>query len=212
MQVETESDLTLKQLLDRIGEKGFGLFLLCLSLPSALPIPAPGYSTPFGILILLLAWQLIVGKQDIHLPERFGKLRLSPKLRGRMVSALDAVLGRLERFIRPRQGWVGSQGGRRLLGSLITVMALLMILPIPLTNTAPAGVIFLIALGLTEEDGLVCLFGAIIGAFAVLLYGGVIYLFAKLLIEVGGDWSGAAEAFKELLRGWIETIKSWLDS
>ena len=32
-----------------VGEKGFGLLLIVLSLPSALPVPAPGYSTPFGL-------------------------------------------------------------------------------------------------------------------------------------------------------------------
>jgi hypothetical protein len=41
------------------GERTFGSLLVILSLPRALPVPTPGYSTPFGVLISLLAIQLI---------------------------------------------------------------------------------------------------------------------------------------------------------
>lgn len=51
-------------------ERIFGFLLVILSLPSALPVPAPGYSTPFGVLIFLLAIQLIAGAKTPWLPPK----------------------------------------------------------------------------------------------------------------------------------------------
>ena len=63
------SEVTLNEILEIAGERTFGFLFVLLSLPSALPIPAPGYSTPFGIVMFLLAAQLIVGREQLWLPE-----------------------------------------------------------------------------------------------------------------------------------------------
>ena len=41
--------VTLSDILTLAGESTFGFLFVVLALPSALPIPAPGYSVPFGI-------------------------------------------------------------------------------------------------------------------------------------------------------------------
>lgn len=204
MAADRESDVCLGEIVERIGEKGFGLLLLCLSLPSALPVPAPGYSTPFGLLIVLLAAQLIAGRASIWLPQRARMLSLNARMRDQMLSAASAVLGRFEHFICPRQRWVGSRAGRRFLGLLIALMGTLMILPIPLTNTFPAGVVFLIALGLTEEDGVVCLLGAVVAIFAVALYVGIVWFFIDLLTEFG--WEEAYTRVETTIKDWLRAL------
>ncbi|KAF0094573.1 MAG: Exopolysaccharide synthesis ExoD [Puniceicoccaceae bacterium 5H] len=168
--------LNLGSLVDRVGEKGFGMLLVLLALPSALPIPAPGYSTPFGIMLAILAGQMIVGKRMPVFPERFRKMRLNRKLADNMLSFAAKVFAKLEWFIRPRMKWIGGRMGQSMMGWLVLVMACLMILPIPYTNTFPAMVIFLIGIGLMEEDGLFSIFACIVGAFAVALYGFIIYV------------------------------------
>ena len=50
-----------------------------------------------------------------------------------------------------------------------------MILPIPLTNTAPAMVIFIIGVAMTEDDGLGMLAACGLAVCAVLLYIGVFW-------------------------------------
>ena len=177
-----------------VGEKGFGLLLMILSLPSALPIPAPGYSTPFGIVIALIALQLLVGRRRIWLPKRLEAIRIRPKLADRMLGTAAGFLRRIERRIRPRQCWIRSRAGQAGLSIVIVMMASLMILPIPLTNTFPAMVIFILGIGLSEEDGLLALGAFAAGCFAILLYAGVIYL----------SLTQGPEA--------IESIKDWLKS
>ena len=58
---------------------------------------------------------------------------------------------------------------------VVVVMAILMTLPIPTTNTFPAAVIFLIGVGLSEEDGLFCMVATALGIAAIALYASVIY-------------------------------------
>lgn len=164
------------ELTTAVGEKGFGLLLLILSLPSALPVPAPGYSTPFGIAIAILAIQMLVGRHKLWLPERIKRVRIQPALARKMIGTAAGFLRRIERLIKPRQRWIRSRAGQSGLAVVILIMACLMMLPIPLTNTFPAMVIFMIGIGLSEEDGLLALAAFGVGCLAVLLYGYIIYL------------------------------------
>jgi hypothetical protein len=175
--------LTLGEVVERIGDRGFGLLLLILSLPSALPVPAPGYSTPFGILISLLALQMLFGRTAPWVPPRAAGLQLKGKFIDAMLSFAGKFFARVEFLIRPRWRWVGSRPGRSFMGVLVLIMAILMILPIPLTNTFPAFVIFVIGIGLTEEDGLAALLACLLGVLAVLLYVGVVYIFIRFGFE-----------------------------
>lgn len=175
-----------------VGEKGFGLILMVLSLPSALPIPAPGYSTPFGLVIALIALQMMFGRQTLWIPQKLLSVRIKPSLARTMLGAATRFLQKLERWIRPRQHWIRSRAGQAGLASVILIMAGLMVLPIPLTNTFPAMVIFMIGVGLSEEDGLLAIAAFAIGLLAIALYAGIIYI----LLTQGPEA--------------IDTLKDWL--
>ena len=180
------------ELCEAVGEKGFGLLLVILSLPSALPLPAPGYSTPLGIALALIALQMLAGRQSLWLPGKLHGLRIQPKLAGKMVSAASRFLRAIERWIKPRQLWIRSRGGQAALAAVVLLMSALMILPIPLTNTLPAMVIFLIGVGLSEEDGLLAILAFVVGLLAVALYAAIIYL----LLTQGPEA--------------IDTLKDWI--
>lgn len=73
---ERNEKVTLAEILTLAGERIFGFLLVILSLPSApsaFPVPAPGYSTPFGIAIFFLAVQLIMGRDYLWLPAKILK-------------------------------------------------------------------------------------------------------------------------------------------
>lgn len=191
-----DDHLTVSDLAKRVGDRGFGLLLLILSLPSALPVPAPGYSVPFGILLLILAVQMLIGRQHPAFPKAMAMRRISRKNAQRFIASAIAIFHKLEWIIRPRLRWIGYRGGRLLMGALVAIMAILMMIPIPLTNTFPAIVIFLIGVGLTEEDGLFVLAACAIGVFAVCLYGALIWAI----------WAFGPEVI-DLIK---DTIRSWL--
>jgi hypothetical protein len=180
---ESGADVSIANVFQRIGDRGFGLLLVILSLPSALPIPAAGYSTPFGILLAILGLQMVFGRKTPWLPAWAGKHKLSGGFVEKMIGLSAKFFRYIEVFIRPRMRWVGSRAGLPFMGALVIIMACLMILPIPLTNTFPAFVIFLIGVGLTEEDGLFCLCASALAVASVALYGYVIYLFVTFGVE-----------------------------
>lgn len=176
LETEDARGLSIREITGAVGEKGFGLVLMVLALPSALPVPAPGYSTPFGIVIALIALQMIVGRRTLWIPAKLGDIRIKPKLAGAMLGSASGFLRKIERFIRPRQKWIRGRIGQAALAAVIVFMACLMMLPIPLTNTFPAMVIFMVGVGLSEEDGLLALAAFAVGCAAVLLYAGIIYI------------------------------------
>ena len=97
-------DTTLGELQDKIGERGFGLLLMVLSLPAALPLPAPGYATPFGIIMVTLGAQMMLGRTTPWLPNRLRAQRISYRLLDFTIRNGGRVLQLVEWLIRPRLG------------------------------------------------------------------------------------------------------------
>ena len=175
-----EEGISMSDLVTALGDRGFGLLFIILSLPSALPVPAPGYSTPFGVMITILAIQMMVGRNFPWLPKWAAKRRIGRKMAERMIGTASGFFKRVEHLIKPRWGWVLARSGHLLAGLLIITMACLMILPIPLTNTAPAMVIFVIGVAMTEDDGLGMLAACVLAVLAVLLYATVFWAVSYL--------------------------------
>ena len=78
-----EEDRTAKiplvNLLGIAKERIFGFLFVLFSIPSALPVPAPGYSIPFGIVMFILASQLILGAEKPWLPKKWQRYELDLK-------------------------------------------------------------------------------------------------------------------------------------
>ena len=180
--------ITLGEIVDAIKDKQFGMLLILLSIPSALPVPAAGYSTPFGIAILILGLQMLSGRRTPWLPQKMRQKAFTRQKLTGMVNKTSGFFRQVEKLVRPRLKWINSRAGYCLIALLVIFMSLLMCLPIPTTNTAPAMVIFLIGVGLCEDDGLFAIGACALGVVASLIYFVVIY-FAVILISEHG-WAG----------------------
>ncbi|MCC5807557.1 MAG: exopolysaccharide biosynthesis protein [Opitutales bacterium] len=195
--------VTVQGILEEVGEKGFGLLLVVLSLPSALPVPAPGYSIPFGIILFLLGLQMAAGRTAPRLPRRLGRIELSHRATAAMESAGTKFLSKLEFFIRPRLYWIGSRAGRAVMSGLVLFMALLMCVPIPGTNTIPAIAVFLIGIGLAEEDGVFALLALGAAAAAALVYLAAFYFLITFFQEYGWD---AVNQFLSMVKTFLRSL------
>lgn len=183
-----EQDSTLGALLDHIQGKGFGLLLLILALPAALPIPAPGYATPFGLLMAFLGFQMLLGKTNPWLPKRVRAKTLKFKTVNFAIRNSGKILHLVEWVVRPRlSGLARNRVFLALVAVVVILMASFMILPIPLTNTAPSFVIFLLAAGVLEEDGLILLGGLILAPLAAFIASMAIYYAVTLGVEAFDD-------------------------
>lgn len=170
--------VSLASVLDLAGERVFGFLFVLLALPSALPVPAPGYSVPFGIILLILAGQLIIGRQRPWFPQKWLNHQIPiEKVQG-FVRAGLSWLRRIELISRPRLTPVcTSFVGRVVIGCAITLMAISMMIPIPGTNTLPAMGIFITGFGLLDDDGIISLAGIVVCllglalSMAILIFG-----------------------------------------
>ncbi len=155
--------LTVGQMLEAFDSRAFGATLLVFGLLNCLPLP-PGSSTILSLPILLLAPQIALGANAPWLPERLVEKPLKrDDLRG-LFRKITPVLRRLEVVTRPRLGFLFSTGGERLIGVVCTLLALVLVLPIPLGNLAPGATVAVLALALLQRDGLLALLGYLMAA------------------------------------------------
>lgn len=172
--------VTLADILNLSGERTFGFLFVLLSLPSALPIPAPGYSIPFGVVMFVLAIQLVVGLNRPWLPSSWQSKGFDLKQVQKLIKAGIPWLRRLEIISRPRLTSVcTSYPGRIFLGLMIAFLSVSMMIPIPGTNTLPAIAIFIMGFGLLDDDGMISLTGLTVGILAGSLSGVILFAGAK---------------------------------
>ncbi len=186
-------NVNLADILLLAGERIFGFLLVILSLPSALPIPAPGYSVPFGILIFILAIQMIIGAKVPWLPPKMMNHPIKLETVQGFLKAGIPWLRRIEAIARPRLSYICTTlAGRVTLGIAIALMAISMMIPIPGTNTLPAMGVFVTGFGLLEDDGAISLGGLVLCVMGLILTTSILMALA---------WGGSSL---------LDIIKTWL--
>jgi hypothetical protein len=166
--------VTLHEVIETLGGRGYVLIMLLLALPFITPIPLPGLSTPFGLAIALIALRLSLGQKP-WLPRRIQQKELPRGFFGRLFAGAEKVLRFLEKFLRPRLTVLTDRPLLRQLHAVllfVAALALLLPLPIPFTNTFPAWAILLVAAGLLERDG-----GFVLAGYAVFIAGVFYFMF-----------------------------------
>jgi len=187
--IDTQQDISIGELADSLGERAFGALMFIFALPNALPMP-PGTSAILGLPLVILTWQVMIGRQTLWLPELVRKRRISRELIVAFVSKVTPLMTRLERILRPRLDIiVTSHLAERMIGLVAFPLALVLFLPIPFGNIPPAAAIACLALGLAERDGLAVIVGymlaiasaAVLAAVSSALYVAVLTFFRALL-------------------------------
>jgi hypothetical protein len=170
--LEGDSDKTLGSLVEVFGEKSFAvLFVLLLGVP-ALPLPTGGATHVFEIIAALLALQLIVGRDQIWLPQKWCRLELAGPKQQRFITGLMKLIRRLERFSRPRLRFLFET---RISNSVYGLLALggtagaFFAPPFTGLDTLPALGVVLLSLGVLLEDVIVVAIGLVVGVAGVLL-------------------------------------------
>ncbi len=139
-----------------MGSEGHAVLLIFLTMPYMQPIPIPGLSTPFGVLISIVSVFLFLDR-PAYLPKRFHHHKLSSEMVKKVTEFAEKVWARIHRRIYARWDVVFTSIFFRILTLLVMVTCGLLLalpLPIPFSNTVPAIVIMLNSLGQMEKDGL----------------------------------------------------------
>ena len=169
----TEGEKTLGGLIDVFQEKSFALiFILLLGVP-ALPLPTGGATHVFEIIAILVALQLVAGRDKIWLPKRWCRVELGTGGgRTRFINGLTKATRWVERFSRPRLRFLfDHRASNTVFGLLAIAGSLGAFLAPPFTglDTLPALGVVLLSLGVLLEDFAVVVLGVIVGAAGVFL-------------------------------------------
>lgn len=153
---------------------------MLISLPFLTPIPLPGFSIPFGLVIAVIGARMALGQKP-WLPQKLLARKLPAGFLAKVMAGASRVLRFLERFLRPRLIFLNEQRFyRRLAGVLIALSGLFLVLPLPVpfSNGLPAWTVLLLSAAALARDGLCflasCVMFAVAAAIFVLLaLGGV---------------------------------------
>ncbi len=185
-------DVSLEGILLHLEERGLALIILFFGCPFMLPIPLPGVSVPFGIMIMIFGISLATGWKP-YLPQAFLTKKLPVDLLVRLTSAASRLFQKVEKWFKPRWNTIADNPLLHTLAGLcIAGLGLLLALPLPPgTNAPPAIAIVALSIGLLEKDGLLMLIG--FGIFALnILFFTLLTMFgyeaALRLLHLEGLW------------------------
>lgn len=181
--------ITLRRLLVLVGEHGMLFLCALLTIPFLIPVSIPGVSTVFGAAIILISLGITTNRMP-WLPDRLMDKELDAvKLSGILRRGAN-VVAKVEAYIKPRMGAItDSAVATRVNGLALIFAGVLLMAPlglIPFSNTLPAFAILLLAVGMSQRDGLVVIAGYAM-IVATLIYFGVL---AYLAIVAGQGLAG----------------------
>jgi hypothetical protein len=168
----SDGEKTLGSLVDTFGDKSFAiLFVLLLGVP-ALPLPTGGATHVFEIIAALIALELIAGRHEVWLPQRWRALELAGERQQRFIASLMKLIRRLERFSRPRLSFLFRWRFSDIVFGFLVIggsAGAFFAPPFSGLDTLPALGVVLLSLGVLLEDFAVAAVGILVGITGVAL-------------------------------------------
>lgn len=167
-------EVSFGQVYDAVGHRSFGPLLLVVGIIVLMPVVGdiPGVPTIMGAAIVLVAAQLLAGRDSFWLPRRMleASLRASKVRKG--VGWLRKPARFVDRVVRPRLTRFVSGAWNRIVAAIALLVGLAQPFMelVPLSANAAGAVLTALGLALIARDGLV----ALIAMGLALVTGGVV--------------------------------------
>ena len=171
---------TLRQIIDRLNERAFGAALFILALPCCIPFL---YGVPqiVSLPMMVLAGQMVAGRKEPWLPEKFAQRMIDKKGLTRTAKGGRKWFGWLEKIARPRLTFMMGKRGERVIGLFLVLFCASILVPLPSTNTVPGIGVAIVAFGLMARDGILVIVGSIIGTAWIMTLLALIFLGVRTL-------------------------------
>ena len=141
--------VTMDWLVAHLRSRSFGILFLVLGVCGLIPLISP----LAGLLLVILAFQMVRGHDGPLLPRRLGSRPIATAKLVSMLSRVVPVLRYLESFVRPR--WpMPVEISKRVVGGIVILLSLGLFVPFPLSNV-PFGLnIVLLSFAYLEQDSI----------------------------------------------------------
>jgi hypothetical protein len=160
--------ISLRELVDGLGDRAFGIAILIFALPNCIPGP-PGVGSVLALPPIIFFAQMLAGRHKLWLPQWLLNKSFQ---RAKLCAALNWAapkLTRLEDICRPRLVDLTRGRGERIVAAWLLFLNALVIIPLPLTNMLPSIATVIVAVGLIERDGIAVSLGSLLGIPAALV-------------------------------------------
>lgn len=178
---------TLGSLSRLFAEKSFATTILLLMFVPAMPLPTGGITHVFEGIAVVIAAQMVLGRERLWLPQRWQRRELGPLTTERAIPFMIRWVRRCERFSRPRGAHLFElRWMRRVLGLVLMGLAIAAAIAPPFSglDTLPALGAVAIALAIILGDVAVLAVGLVVGAggtLIILTIGAVVVRFVASL-------------------------------
>ncbi|MFY9288104.1 MAG: exopolysaccharide biosynthesis protein [Alphaproteobacteria bacterium] len=166
----TESSVTIGHILQAFGVRGFAFLFLMLSLLNIVIFMVPLISILFGLPMVILAVQIVLGLRAPIFPLLIRKQSIHREALMQGLARSIYGVQKIERYIKPRLMFLTHPVLDRVHGIATLMMAAMVSMPIPVFNVPPSIAIMFIALGLLERDGIFIIIGYGIGFWCLWLF------------------------------------------
>lgn len=173
---KTSETVTVQQILTILSKRGIEALLIIFSIP----IPIPGISNLFGLILAILGVQFAFGSK-LWVPKWVSKRKINSQHLKLFIEKTKDALDALHKVIHPRLPFfIQNPFMSKVNAILICLLAFIVAIPIPipLTNILFATPILAMALGLLNDDGLFVLIGYIIVLIDFFVLRGLYHYFS----------------------------------
>lgn len=172
---------SVREIIEKLGQASFGAVLMVPAMIIATPASGiPGLPSVGGLIIALVAMQMVIGRDHVWLPDWLMSRRISGDRFDRALDFMRRPARWIDHVTRPRMTWLLRRPMVLPLQLLCVFCGLAMPFMelLPLTSSIAAMAVFVVAVAIVADDGLLALGGvaiAVAGAFALIkLAGGMI--------------------------------------
>jgi hypothetical protein len=170
--LEGDGESTLGALTEEFGEKSFALlFVLLLAVP-ALPLPTGGATHVFEVIAVLVAAQLVAGRDTIWIPQRWRRLELGGPRQQKLLDGLLRMIRFLERFSRPRMRFLFDHRLSNIVFGLLVIgftAGAFFAPPFSGLDTLPSLAVVLLSLAVLLEDVAIVIVALVVGVTGITL-------------------------------------------
>lgn len=167
---EEDSRVSLEAIVSEVGRRSFGPLLLVTGLVTLSPIgDVPGMPTLMAIVVLLIAGQLLAGREQFWLPRWLLARSVAKQKLEKAVKWLRRPARFVDRLLRPRlHALVGKPGTRAIAAVCLVIAAAMPVMEfVPFSATAAGLALCAFGLAIIAEDGLIALLAMIFTAATV---------------------------------------------
>lgn len=182
--------ITLRELCVALRDRAWGGLLLTFALVNILPLP-PGTTTITGIPLLILTAQLAAGRSRPWFPRRIDERGLTKGELARLIDKLLPWEKRVEYVFKPRLCGLTNHRAARMIGAVSLLLSVILWLPIPLGNHAPALSMTLFAMALIYRDGVLVALGGLATLVSL----------AMVSLTIGAAWLALNALLHQFLPG-----------